>query len=78
MGVSIEKNGIIKLNVNLGAMLSIEHGDIEWEPIRQLYLSQLSKIKISTTQSKHEGKIITISFKSSLVQDFLVKKGNEI
>ena len=76
-GITIDKNGNLKLNINAGAQIIVEKSRDKWEDARAFYLTATAKAKIAIDTSDPENKTLTITPKALELSMFKVFHGDE-
>jgi hypothetical protein len=77
MGVYMDKNGNWKFIVNINAVVNVETLPDMWDPIRNIYITLVAKLKISTDASNPFNKVFKFLPKTVEMSQIKVLKNGE-
>ena len=76
-GISLDKNGNLKLIINMGAQILVEKTRDSWEDGRTIFLTATAKAKIQINETDPETKTIIFTPKGLELSVFKIFKGKE-
>lgn len=76
-GLSLDKNGNIKLNLNAGAQIIVESSPSSWEDARNFFITASLKAKLQINETDPLNKTLVITPRGLELSMFKIFKGDE-
>lgn len=76
-GISLDKNGNLKLNINCGAQIIVERNHDQWEDARNFYITISAKAKLQINSTDPDNKTFNIIPRGLELSMFKIFKGDE-
>lgn len=76
-GISLDKNGNLKFNINAGAQIIVESSPGNWEDARNFYVTLSAKAKLAINNTNPANRTFVITPKGVELSLFKIYKGDE-
>lgn len=76
-GISLDKNGNLKFNINAGAQIIVETSPGQWEDARNFYVTLSAKAKLAINNTNPANRTFVITPKGVELSLFKIFKGDE-